>query len=141
MLLERHGLGDGTTWHSAGFVGQLRSTISQTRMIMYSSELYASLGRMTGTDPGWHPVGGLRVATTPERQAELERAAGSATTYGLELDLLSPAETGERLGLLNVDDLTGAAWMPGDGYVDPELLARALADGARRERRGGAHRA
>ena len=100
---------------------------------MYSTELYARLGEETGRDPGWRGVGGLRVATTPERQAELERAAGTATTYGLELDLLSPAQTRERLGLLNVDDLTGSAWMPGDGYVDPELLALALADGARRQ--------
>ena len=91
VLLEQHELSDGTTWHSAGFVGQLRATITQTRMIMYSTELYARLGEETGRDPGWRPVGGLRVATTPERQAELERAAGSATTYGLELDLLSPA--------------------------------------------------
>ena len=133
VLLEQHELSDGTTWHSAGFVGQLRSTISQTRMIMYSTELYARLGEETGRDPGWRGVGGLRVASTPERQQELERAAGTATTYGLELDLLSPAETQDRLGLLNVDDLTGSAWMPGDGYVDPELLALALADGARRQ--------
>ncbi len=131
VLLERHQLSDGTTWHSAGFVGQLRSTITQTRMIMYSTALYALLGKQTGRDPGWHGVGSLRLATTPERQAELERAADTATTYGMELDLLSPAQAQQRLGLLNVNDLTGAAWMPGDGYVDPELLALALADGAR----------
>ena len=43
VVVEQHELTEGTTWHSAGFVGQLRSTISETRMIMYSSGLYAEL--------------------------------------------------------------------------------------------------
>ncbi len=64
VVLDRHGLGEGTTWHSAGFVGQLRSTISQTRTIMYSTELYRELGAETGLDPGWRGVGGSR-STTP----------------------------------------------------------------------------
>jgi 4-methylaminobutanoate oxidase (formaldehyde-forming) len=131
VVLEQHDLTEGTTWHSAGFVGQLRSTISQTRMIMYSSGLYDELERVTGRDAGWRRVGGIRVATTPERDQELLRQAGSATTYGLEMELMSPAETRARLPLLNVEDVTSAAWMPGDGYLDPELLTRALAEGAR----------
>jgi 4-methylaminobutanoate oxidase (formaldehyde-forming) len=132
VLLEQHDLTEGTTWHSAGFVGQLRSTISQTRMIMYSSGLYRELAEVTGRDPGWRGVGGLRLATTPERVEELRRQESSATTYGLELDLLSPRQTRERLALLDVDDVLAAAWLPGDGYLDPELLALALAEGARR---------
>ena len=131
LVVEQHDLTDGTTWHSAGFVGQLRSTISQTRMIMYSSGLYAELERVTGRDPGWRGVGGLRVATTPERVEELHRQASSATTYGLEMALLSPAETRERLPLLETGDVLEAAWLPGDGYLDPELLTGALAEGAR----------
>jgi glycine cleavage system T protein len=130
VVLEQHDLSDGTTWHSAGFVGQLRSSISQTRMIMYSTELYERLASETGLDPGWRGVGGLRIATTPERVEELRRQQSAAATYGLELDLLSAEETRERLPLLATDDVLAAAWLPGDGYVDPELLAKALAAGA-----------
>jgi glycine cleavage system aminomethyltransferase T/glycine/D-amino acid oxidase-like deaminating enzyme len=133
VVVEQHELTEGTTWHSAGFVGQLRSTISQTRMIMYSSGLYRELERETGQDAGWRGVGGIRLATTPERVEELQRQAHSATTYGLELDLLTPEEARERLPLLAVDDVLAAAWMPGDGYLDPELLTAALAAGARAE--------
>jgi 4-methylaminobutanoate oxidase (formaldehyde-forming) len=117
VLVEQHELTEGTTWHSAGFVGQLRSTISQTRMIMYSSSLYAELRDRTGLDPGWRGVGGLRLATTPERVEELRRQVSAATTYGLQLDLLTPAETAERLPLLAVDDVLAAGWLPGDGYL------------------------
>jgi len=82
VLHEQHDQTEGTTWHSAGFVGQLRSTITQTKMIMYSSALYAELRDRTGLDPGWRGVGGLRLATTPERVEELHRQVSAATTYG-----------------------------------------------------------
>jgi 4-methylaminobutanoate oxidase (formaldehyde-forming) len=131
VLVEQHELTEGTTWHSAGFVGQLRSTISQTRMIMYSSSLYAELRERTGLDPGWRQVGGVRVATTPERVEELRRQASAATTYGLRMDLLSGPEAAAMLPLLNVDDVLAAGWLPGDGYLRPEALAEALAAGAR----------
>jgi len=130
VLLEQHDLTEGTTWHSAGFVGQLRSTIGQTRMIMYSTELYDELERASGVDPGWRGVGSLRLATTPERMEELRRLAEAATTFGLELELVTAGEAQERVPLLNVDDVLAAAWLPGDGYLDPELLTRALAEGA-----------
>jgi glycine cleavage system aminomethyltransferase T/glycine/D-amino acid oxidase-like deaminating enzyme len=130
VLVEQHALTEGTTWHSAGFVGQLRSTISQTRMIMYSSSLYAELRERTGLDPGWRGVGGLRLATTAERVEELRRQASAATTYGLAMELLGPDETAQRLPLLAVDDVRCAGWLPGDGYLEPERLAHALAAGA-----------
>jgi glycine cleavage system aminomethyltransferase T/glycine/D-amino acid oxidase-like deaminating enzyme len=132
VVVEQHDLSDGTTWHSAGFVGQLRSTISQTRMIMYSSSLYAELRELTGLDPGWHGVGGLRLATTTERVEELHRQVSSATTYGLQMTLFSPAEAVEMLPLLDVGDVRAVGWLPGDGYLRPDALAHALAEGARR---------
>ncbi|MGI5161646.1 GcvT family protein [Microbispora sp. CA-102843] len=132
ILVERHDLTEGTTWHSAGFVGQLRSTVTQTRMIMYSAGLYPELRELTGLDPGWHGVGGLRLATTPERMEELLRQAGAAETYGLDLELLDPRGTLDRLPLLEVGDVLGSLWLPGDGWLDPARLGHALAEGARK---------
>ncbi|GAA3443776.1 GcvT family protein [Planomonospora venezuelensis] len=130
LLVERHELTEGTTWHSAGFVGQLRSTVTQTKMIMYSAGLYPELAELTGLDPGWRGVGGLRLATTPERVEESLRLAGAAETYGLDLSLLSGAEAGEMSPLLETAGVRAALWLPGDGWLDPALLARALAAGA-----------
>jgi len=131
VLLEQHDLTEGTTWHSAGFVGQLRSTITQTKMIMYSSALYAELRDRTGLDPGWRGVGGLRLATTPERVEELHRQVSAATTYGLDLHLLDRTETAALAPSLDVDDVLAAGWLAGDGYLEPARLAQALAAGAR----------
>jgi len=131
LLIERHDLADGTSWHSAGFVGQLRSTISHTRMMMYSAGLYAELASATGLDPGWRPVGGLRLAASAEREQELERQAGWAQTFGLELELLSSREAAALCPLLDETLFRMAAWLPTDGYLDPEKLVGALSDGAR----------
>ena len=67
VLVEQFDLTYGSTWHSAGLVGQLRSSVSLTRMMMYSVELYAALRRETGKDPGWHELGGIRLASSPAR--------------------------------------------------------------------------
>ena len=44
VLLDRRELTSGSTFHSAGLVGQLRSSVSLTKMMMYSVELYRRLG-------------------------------------------------------------------------------------------------
>jgi glycine cleavage system aminomethyltransferase T/glycine/D-amino acid oxidase-like deaminating enzyme len=132
VLVEQYDLTSGSTWHSAGLVGQLRSSVSLTRMMMYSVGLYADLRRETGKDPGWHEVGGLRLASSPERMQELRRQAGWAETFGLPLEIVSASEAQERFPLMSADGVLGAAWLPQDGYLDPSQLTFALADGARR---------
>src|SRR6476660_9760970 len=82
VLVEQFDLTYGSTWHSAGLVGQLRSSVSLTRMMMYSVELYAALRRETGKDPGWHELGGIRLASSQARLEEIQRQAGWAKTFG-----------------------------------------------------------
>src|SRR4249920_2681065 len=77
LLVDRDQLTSGSTFHSAGLVGQLRSSVSLTRMMMYSADLYRRLHAETGVDPGWHEVGALRLASTDERMQELRRQEGS----------------------------------------------------------------
>jgi heterotetrameric sarcosine oxidase gamma subunit len=131
VLLDRHELTSGSTFHSAGMVGQLRGSVTLTRMMMYSAALYRRLRDETGTDPGWHEVGSLRLASSTERMEELRRQAGWAKTFGLPMDLLSAAEAQERFPLMTTDGVQGAAWLPTDGWLDPSGLAHALAAGAR----------
>src|SRR5260370_33524938 len=78
MLLDRSDLTSGSTFHSAGLVGQLRSSVPLTKMMMYSVELYRRLAEETGVDPGLREVGSLRIASTVPRMEELRRPAGWA---------------------------------------------------------------
>ncbi len=70
-LVERADLTSGSTFHSAGLVGQLRGSLSLTRMMMSSVELYRTLGEEVGLETGWHEVGSLRLASRAERMEEL----------------------------------------------------------------------
>ena len=125
VLVDRKELTSGSTFHSAGLVGQLRGSVPLTRMMMDSVELYRTL------DCGWVECGGLRLASSPERWEETRRQAGWAKTFGLPLELLSAEEARERFPLMTTDGVLGASWLPTDGYLDPSLLTYALAEGAR----------
>jgi 4-methylaminobutanoate oxidase (formaldehyde-forming) len=135
VLLERAQLTSGSTFHSAGLVGQLRSSMPLTRLMMDSVALYRRLTQETGVDIGWREVGSLRLASSPQRMEELERQAGWGTSFGLPLELVSAEEAQRRFPLMTTDGVVGAAFIRSDGYLDPSGLALALAEGARR---GGA---
>ena len=78
LLLEQGSLSGGTTWHAAGLVGQLRASESGTRLVQYSTELYARLEAETGLSAGYRQCGGVIVARTPDRMTQLRRTAATA---------------------------------------------------------------
>jgi glycine cleavage system aminomethyltransferase T/glycine/D-amino acid oxidase-like deaminating enzyme len=125
ILLDRNELTSGSTFHSAGLVGQLRSSVSLTQMMMDSVSLYREL------DCGWVECGGIRLACTPEREQEVMRQVAWAKTFGLPLELLSPEEAHELFPLMVTDGVRCASYLPTDGYLDPSQLTYALVDVAR----------
>ena len=132
VLVERSRVTSGSTFHSAGLVGQLRGSLSLTQMMMNSVELYRALGQEVGLQTGWHEVGSLRLASSQERMEELARQAGWAKTFGLPLELVSAEEAQRMFPPMSTDGVLGAAFLPTDGYIDPSQLTFALIEGARR---------
>jgi len=131
LLLEQGQLSCGTTWHAAGLVGQLRASENGTRLVQYSTELYGRLEQETGLATGFRRCGGVTVARTPERLTQLRRTAATAEAYELECELISPRRAAELYPIMDVSDLAGAIWLPGDGRANPTDLTYALARGAR----------
>ncbi|MDR7487161.1 MAG: FAD-dependent oxidoreductase [Armatimonadota bacterium] len=131
VLVDKADLTSGSTWHAAGLVGQLRASLSLTRIMMYSVELYRRLAAETGHDPEWRQVGSLRLASSPLRMEENLRQAALARTFGLPVEVLGPRETLALCPLLSARDLVGAVYMPTDGRVDGSGVTFALAKGAR----------
>ncbi len=132
VMVERSRVTSGSTFHSAGLVGQLRGSLSLTRMMMNSVDLYRNLGAEVSMETGWHEVGSLRLASSQERMEELARQAGWAKTFGLPLELIGAEEAQRLFPPMSTDGVLGAAYLPTDGYIDPSQLTFALVEGARR---------
>lgn len=131
ILLDRDELTSGSTFHSAGLVGQLRADPTLTLMNMHSVDLYRKL-QATDTPPSWRECGSIKLASTPERMQEIRRQIGWAKTFGLDLHEISPQEAQNLFPLIDLDGVVGACYMGSDGQVDPSQLAMALAAGARK---------
>jgi len=132
VLLEQGQLSCGTTWHAAGVVGQLRTHPSLTRLMLYSSQLYAGLEAEVGLGTGWNQCGALWVAASADRMVQLRRTVDLARAQGLEAHDISAAEAGAMWPLMRTEDLVGAVWLPNDAKANPADLTQALARGARK---------
>ena len=131
VLLEQNKLTSGSTWHAAGLVGQLRNSASITQVLKYSVDLYKKLEAETGLQTGWKMTGCLRLARSQDRWTEFKRLATTARSFGMDMQLLSPAETKKLWPLMQVDDLVGSSFLPTDGQASPSDITQALAKGAR----------
>ncbi len=135
VLLERHQLTSGTTWHAAGLLTTLRDTEAQTKLAKYTQDLYRRLEAETGQATGVINCGSIQLAQTPEKALEMRRGLAMAGCFGVEGHEISRAEVKALWPLADVSDLAAAFHFPNDGRVNPTDVTQALAKGARQ---GGA---
>jgi glycine/D-amino acid oxidase-like deaminating enzyme len=126
QVLERNGKPfDETTSQAAGLVGQIRSTPLMRRAIRYAIDLFTGFQRETGHDPGFHQVGSLLLALTPERMASFEEHVEHANESGVEARFVDDSEMSRMAPHLDVTRVEGGYFVPSDGYLDPRRCARA----------------
>ena len=82
LLLDRSDLTSGSTFHSAGLVGQLRADPTLTKMNMHSVDLYRKL-EMTETPASWRECGSIKIASTVERMEEIRLVRGRVLNFVL----------------------------------------------------------
>ena len=132
LVLERDRLTSGTTWHAAGLMTTFGSTSeTNTKLRLYSRDLYARLEAETGQATGFRPVGLIEAAADRDRLEEYRRVAAFQRNLGLEVHEISPAEMSELFPWARTDDLLAGFHVPGDGRVNPVDLTMSLAKGAR----------
>lgn len=119
----------GSTSHAPGLVFQTNASKTMTQLAQYTVELYSQLS--TDEGPAYYPVGGIEVAYTEARLAELQRKLGWAKSWGLPgACLLTPAEVKQKLPLIDEGKILGGYYVPTDGIAKALRAAEALAQGA-----------
>jgi len=131
VLLERHQLTSGTTWHAAGLLTTLRDTETQTRLAQYTQDLYRRLEAETGQATGLIPCGSIQLARTEDKAHEMRRGLHMATSFGVEAREIRREEVQSLWPLADVSDLVAAFHFPNDARVNPADVTQALAKGAR----------
>lgn len=131
LLVEKAQLTHGCTWHAAGLVGQLRGKKNLTRLMQNSVAVFDRLEAETGQAISWKKVGSLRLAGSAARWSEIRRSMGQAKSFGVECHSLSAEEAKAHFPFITTEGIEGAAYIPGDGYIDPYSLTMAYARGAR----------
>src|SRR5436309_7776561 len=116
----------GSSSHAPGRAFQTNPSRTMCRIAQDSIRLYDEL-EVDG-EPAWYGVGGIEVATTEERMAELHRRRGWARSYGIEdTELLTPEETAERIPILDPSAILGSYFVPTDGIAKGVRIVTALA--------------
>ncbi len=130
VLLERGRLSNGTTWHAAGLVSQVRGTHALTALSRINAETYERLPSETGVETGMRRIGALTVARTEGRMQEALYGVAMAKDVGVDVEVLEAAAVKDLWPAAVVDDLVGAVLFPTDGTVNPGDATVAFAKGA-----------
>jgi len=130
LLLERHALSSGTSWHAAGIIGPLRASKSATQLAAYAPEFFSHLEQTTGVSTGYQKTGGLWLSQTPARDIELQRIAALGTSMGFHIDLMNSQQLALQQSWLNNNHITSAMWVEEDGQANAVDVCQALAKGA-----------
>lgn len=130
VLIEKGPLPDpgGSTGHASNFIFPTDHNREVAMLTLESQRQYEALGVQT-------TCGGVEVARTEARMEELRRRMTSARAWGIDAELLTPAEVAERIPFVHPDVILGGFWMSSVSVVDGVragtiMRERALARGA-----------
>jgi len=106
----------GSTSHAPGVVFATNGSKTMTEFADYTIDKLSSLKGPDGRGSFVH-VGGLELATTPERLAELQRKAAWAAAWGYDGRMVDSAEAKRLYPLLNEELILGAYHTDKDGVA------------------------
>ena len=101
----------GSTGHASNFIFPIEYSRMMMELTRDSTEQYQALGVFTQS-------GGIEVARTAARMAELRRRCSAAKAWGIPAQVISPAEVRKLVPYLDESVILGGAYFPTVGVVD-----------------------
>ena len=132
VLIERSELTSGSTWHAAGGFHTLNSDTNMAALQGYTIRLYRELEELTGQTCGLHHVGGITIATTPDRLDYLKAERAKHRYMGLDTEIIGPEEITRLSPITDVTGVLGGLYDPLDGHLDPYGTTHAYAIAAKK---------
>ena len=127
VIEKEESLATQTTSQAAGLVGQVRSTVEEVKLLMWSAEAFERLQADSPESPAWRQVGSLRVAHCDGRIDELKNLKAVADEAGLETEFIDNDRARELWPLMTFEGVKAVLWCPSDGYVQPYDLTMSYA--------------
>src|SRR5699024_9154832 len=114
VLLDKGPLPDpgGSTGHASNFVFPVDHSKQITQLTVDAMHQYEELDALI-------TCGGIEVARTPERVQEFHRRMASATTWGVDAQLLEPSEIADLVPYCETSQLLAGFYTPSGAIVDP----------------------
>jgi len=132
LLLERDGLGSGSTAKAAGGVRSAFTSRVNVEMGLRGLSEYAGFAARFGQEIDFERIGYLFLITDPADVPSFQHCADLQHEYGVRSRLISPEEAREVSPLIETDGLVGALWSPDDAKATPDSVVQGYAAAARR---------
>jgi sarcosine oxidase subunit beta len=138
IVLERETLASGSIGRAMGGFRQQFADELDIRFSLEGVRFYERFTRehdphrLSSTlPPRFLQYGYMFLCTTAQSWQTMQRHAALQQSLGVPTQLLTAAETQQRVPQLIVDDVLGATFCPTDGYSDPVGITHSLADEVR----------
>ncbi len=121
-LIDRYELASQTSPRAAGLTAQVRKTDLMTRLAIMAVRKIENFEAETGEPIVYYQPGSLKIARTPEHAEQLRSEVQRGHRFGLEIDLISPAEARRLFPFLDPKGVQAITFSPTDLYLEPAQL-------------------
>lgn len=131
LLLERGGLGEGSTAKAAGGVRSSFTSRVNVELGLRGLAEYSAFSGTFGTEIDFRRDGYLYLITDPADVPAIGHCAELQREYGVRSHLLDPAEVRDIVPLVEPAGIVAALWSPDDAKATPDAVVRGYARAAR----------
>jgi glycine/D-amino acid oxidase-like deaminating enzyme len=121
-LVDKGELASQTSPRAAGLSGQIRHSELMTRLAVRGVERIARFAEETGEPMVFHQPGSLKIARTPEHEAQLGNEVALGRKLGLPIDFVEPHEAKRLMPFLETTGIRVMTYMQSDIYLEPGQL-------------------
>ncbi len=131
LLLERGGLGEGSTAKAAGGIRSSFTSRVNVELGLRGLAAYSAFPERFGIGIDFRRDGYLYLLTDPADVAAIGHCSELQREYGVRSHLLDPGEAKGIVPLLETDGIVAVLWSPDDAKATPDAVVRGYAKAAR----------